>query len=46
MNILNYINKINEIYGKDEPRNMAQGGRIGFAKAKLVGKINLQEIIL
>ena len=36
MNILDYINKINEIYGKDEPRitaqeprNMAQGGIIG-----------------
>ena len=36
MNILDYINRINEIYGKDEPRitaqeprNMAQGGIIG-----------------
>ena len=35
MNILDYINRINEIYGKDEPRitaqeprNMAHGGRI------------------
>ena len=36
MNILDYINKINEIYGKQEPRNMAHGGRIGYEDGQLV----------
>ena len=36
MNILNYINKINEIYGKDEPRITAQEPRNMYAGGQLV----------
>ena len=51
MSILNYIEKIkreNESprITAQEPRNMADGGRIGFAKAKLVklDKANLKRL--
>ena len=30
MNILEYINRINELYGNQEPRITAQGPRTGF----------------
>ena len=36
MNILDYINKIHEIYGKQEPRTMAQEPRNMYAGGQLV----------
>ena len=36
MDILDKIYKIQEMYGDREPRNMADGGRIGFSNGKKV----------
>ena len=36
MNILECINRMNELYGNQEPRNMAQGGRNMYQDGQLV----------
>ena len=36
MNILEYINRMNELYGNQEPRNMARGGRNMYQDGQLV----------